>query len=51
MYEAWLAEVIHDNDVRSRFETLRGKTLGCWRSAREACHADVIIRMLDEADN
>lgn len=47
-YEAWLIEAIQDNEVRSRFESLRNKTLGCWCKADEACHADVIIRLLDE---
>ena len=50
-YEAWLIEVIHDNEVRTRFESLRKKTIGCWCKADEACHADVIIRLLDEADD
>ena len=46
-YEAWLVEVLRDCEVRTRFEGLIGKTLGCWCSARKACHADVIIRLLD----
>lgn len=50
MYIAWLIEAIQDSEVRSRFEGLRGKTLGCWCKSDEACHADVIIRLLGEAD-
>lgn len=49
-YEAWLVEVIQDPEVKARFESLRNKTLGCWCGASEACHTDVIIRMLVEAD-
>lgn len=50
-YKAWLVEAIKDDEVRARFEDLRNKTLGCWCKADEACHADVIIRLLDEADS
>ena len=50
-YEAWLVEVIQDPEVKARFESLRKKTIGCWCKADEACHADVIIRLLGEADD
>ena len=50
-YEAWLVEVIQDPEVRTRFEILRNKTLGCWCKSDEACHADMIMRVLGEADN
>lgn len=46
-YEAWLVEVIQDPEVITRFETLRNKTLGCWCKSNDACHADVIICLLD----
>lgn len=49
-YGAWLIEATKDDEVRSRFEALRGKTLGCWCGADEECHADMIIRMLDKTD-
>ena len=48
MYEAWIIEAIQDNEARKRLESLRNKTLGCWCAADEACHADVIIRVLDK---
>jgi hypothetical protein len=47
MYEAWLIEVLQDNEVRARFENLRNKILGCWCGAHDACHADAIIRLLN----
>lgn len=51
MYEVWLIEVLQDNEVRTRFENLRGKTLGCWCGVGDACHADVIIRLLGRDDD
>jgi len=30
----------------SRLEELRGKTLGCWCKPDEACHGDVLIKLL-----
>ena len=47
-YKTWLIDAIKDNEVMARLEGLKGKTLGCWCRADEACHADVIIRLLDE---
>ena len=49
-YKAWLTEAIQDDEVGTRFESLRNKTLGCWCGTDEECHADVIIHMLDKAD-
>lgn len=51
MYEAWLIKAIRDHELRARFEDLRNKTLGCWCGASEACHADVIIRLLDQVND
>ncbi len=49
-YEAWLIEILQNDEVRTRFGTLRNKTLGCWCRSDDRCHVDVIIRMLSEAD-
>ena len=48
-YEAWLTEAILDDEVKARFSSLRNKTIGCWCGTDDACHADVIVRLLDEA--
>ena len=47
MHTEWLVETIKDDELRSRFKSLRNKTIGCWCKADEACHANVIIRLLD----
>jgi hypothetical protein len=35
-------------DLHARLPELRGKVLGCWCEPNEACHGDVLIKMLDE---
>lgn len=46
-YEVWLREKLEDPDTVGRFLELKGKILACW-CAPQACHGDVIVKLLDE---
>jgi hypothetical protein len=45
-YEEWLRGEL--NDRPHMLDPLIGKDLACWCSLSEACHADVILKILAE---
>ncbi len=48
LYEAYIRNKIRTEYGVEKLLELRGKHLGCW-CAPEPCHADVLLRLIDEA--
>ena len=48
MYEAWIQQPDQQSLLIDARETLRGKNLGCWCRPGLACHADVLLRLMNE---
>lgn len=48
-YEKWVRQTIHEED--SHFlDPLKGKDLVCFCSLDQSCHADVILKILNEQE-
>jgi len=48
-YEEYIRKKIKDDPEKYNIENLRGKKLGCW-CAPDACHGDVLIKILNETE-
>ena len=47
-YESYIREKLEkDSDLQKKLLELDGQTLGCWCHP-EACHGDVLLRLIDE---
>ena len=47
MYEAWIQQPEQQSLLADALRTLRGKILGCWCRPGLACHADVLLRLVN----
>ena len=48
-YEEWIQKPEQKALFDSAKSTLRGKNLGCWCRPRLPCHADVLLRLVNDA--
>jgi hypothetical protein len=50
LYEQYIREKIKKENLNEQLLKLKGKNLGCWCKP-DACHGDVLVKLIAEIDN